>query len=202
MNKNLLIVIALFACSINVKSQQDTNLYQTATSANVATWLKNFSIASGTGHISILNPKMGSMIMSVNGRNYVDNNDMSAYYQNTSLYQGDLIQAGTFMRRDFRKMQQVGAFMARSPALIAWGAVEPTQGTYYYSFIDSTVKIAGEYGVKLVGTVLPFADWAQSCNSVNSNCNLYTGAADYFFLNDNKNRVNMCGRYKLFLSVC
>ncbi|MBI3501324.1 MAG: T9SS type A sorting domain-containing protein [Bacteroidetes bacterium] len=171
----------------NCFSQPDTNLYQTSTSANVAAWLKNLSLTTGSGHISILDPQLGGMLVSGGGRTYVDNNSVSAYYANTTMFNTDLTLAGQDLRRKFRKMQQAGAFMARSPALMPWGVIEPVQGTLHYEFIDSTVKVAGLYGVKLLGTVIPLADWSQTCNAANSLCNnLYTGGGDYFFLNNGK----------------
>ena len=47
------------------------------------------------------------------------------------------------------------------------------------------MKIAGIYGIPLVGTVLPYADWSQTCNPTDAGCTIFTGG-DYFFLNNNK----------------
>ncbi len=167
-------------------SQPDTNLYQTTTSQNVATWLKNLSLPTGAGHISVLAPQMGALLVGGGGRTYVNNNSMAAYYLTTTLFNTDLNLAGQSLRSDFRNMQRAGVFIARSPTLMPWGVIEPTQGSaYHYEFIDSTVKISGIYGVPIVGTVIPYADWSQTCNPVNSNCTLFT-QDDYFFINNNK----------------
>ncbi|OFX29112.1 MAG: hypothetical protein A2X08_01380 [Bacteroidetes bacterium GWA2_32_17] len=176
----------MFACCSKGISQPDTNLYQTTTSQNVATWLKNLPLPTGAGHISVLDPQMGALLISPNGRNYVNNNSMAAYYLSGILFNTDLNLAGQELRSDFRNMQRAGVFMARSPTLMPWGVIEPTQGSsYHYEFVDSTVKIAGIYGVPIVGTVLPYADWSQTCNPVNSNCPLFI-QGDFFFLNNNK----------------
>jgi hypothetical protein len=187
MKKFLFILLIALAFSNNCKSQPDTNLYQTSTAQNVALWLKNLSLPAGAGHISILDPQMGALLISPNSRTYVDNNSMDAYYQTTTLFSTDLNIAGQTLRNDFRNMQRAGAFMARSPTLMPWGVIEPVQGSgYHYEFTDSTVKIAGIYGIPLVGTVIPYADWSQTCNPTNTNCNIFTGGGDYFFLNNNK----------------
>ncbi len=184
--KNILILL-IFVFPFIIEAQTDTNLYQTSTSQNVAGWLTNLSLPTGTGHISILDPQMGGLLVSGGGRTYVDNNSMAAYYLTTTLFNFDLILAGQNLRNDFRNMQRAGVFMARSPALMPWGVIEPTQGSaYHYEFVDSTVKIAGIYGIPLVGTVLPYADWSQTCNSTNTNCSIFTGGGDYFFLNNNR----------------
>ena len=139
MNKILLTLIVVSACYNNAIAQPDTNLYQTSTSQNVAAWLKNLSLPAGAGHISILDPQMGALLISPNGRNYVKNNSMAAYYQTTTLFNTDLNLAGQSLRSDFRNMQRAGVFMARSPSFMPWGVIEPVQGSaYHYEFIDST----------------------------------------------------------------
>ena len=186
MKKKILILIVVSAFCSSVISQTDTNLIQTSTSQNVAAWLKNLSLPAGAGHISVLNPQMGALLISPNSRTYINNNSMAAYYQTTTLFSNDLNIAGQELRKEFRNMQRAGVFMARSPTLMPWGVIEPTQGcAYHYEFIDSTVRIAGIYGIPIVGTVIPYADWSQTCHTANSSCSLFTGD-DYFFINNNR----------------
>lgn len=182
--KNVCIALG-FILPIAANAQLDTNLYLTATSQNVATWLKNLSNPAGSGHVSISDWQMGTSLLKMNSRHYVDSAGMTSYYANTSLVNTDLNLAGQNLRRDFRMMQQASVNMARCPSFISWGFVEPSQGTYHYEFIDSTVSIAGRYGIKLLGTVIPLADWSQTCNPVNTSCGLFTNG-DFYFLNNNK----------------
>ncbi|MBL7990073.1 MAG: T9SS type A sorting domain-containing protein [Candidatus Kapabacteria bacterium] len=185
----VLILVPRFGAQAQMTAPQDTSLGNTETAAKAALWLRNLALPTGTGGIGALSGFSAQALISDSSRQYADKNGMVAYYASSFFTQdlrnlrGKVLQRIVFMRK-------IGVLAARDPALFSWGVLEPVKGSYNFMLLDSLIKIAGEYGVPFVGTVVPFSDWASSCNTdKTSTCsNLFASGsgADYFFINQGK----------------
>lgn len=188
----LLYVAMLSVCSLRAQMMpppQDTTLGNTETAAKAAAWLRNLPLQPGAGGIGALSGFSAQALISDSSRQFADKNGMVAYYasplftQDLRNIRGKVLQRIVFMRK-------IGVLAGRDPALFAWGVLEPVKGTYNFTLLDSLIAIAGEFGVPFVGTVVPFSDWASSCNTdKTSTCgNLFAAGAgaDYFFINQGK----------------
>ncbi len=182
----------LLACSLHAQmmsSPQDTTLGNTETAAKAALWLRNLSLPTGAGSIGALSGFSAQALISDSSRQYADKNGMIAYYA-SAFFTQDLRNLRNKVLQRIVFMRKIGVLAARDPALFSWGVLEPVKGSYNFTLLDSLIKIAGEYGVPFVGTVVPFSDWASSCNTdKTSTCgNLFgsVAGADYFFINQGK----------------
>jgi hypothetical protein len=63
--------------------------------------------------------------------------------------------------------------------------LESAPGTYHFAYMDTTIKACGDYGVDVLMTLIPYADWASGCNTPHPQCDIFTGGGDYYFLNNN-----------------
>jgi hypothetical protein len=73
-----------------------------------------------------------------------------------------------FMHPDsFEDMTDLGIFWQRPhPGPFIWGEIETSPGIYNWERCDKEVENSQRYGVNIVATIWPFADWDQStCNS-------------------------------------
>lgn len=185
MKKLIGLTLLLLSLSYPSYSQGiDTNYYETATASLAANWLKSLQLAPGTGHISGL-VGLGMNELSLQSRTYIDSNGVLAYYNNPSLLLPDLQRAKSKSIKYFTIAKKCGLAYMRTPTMFSWGFMEPTPGNYHYEFSDTVVKYAGLNGVKLMGTVLPNSDSANTvdCNVPSSGCQIFTGFGDFFFIN-------------------
>lgn len=182
--------MVLGCCFLNAQTMPvDTTLGNTDAAAKAATWLKNLSLPSGKGSIAVLSGFSAQALLRDTSRKYVNSTSMSSYYS-SSLFQQDLQSMRSTLLQRMVFARKLGALFLRDPATFAWGVLEPAKGTYTFTLIDSLIKISGDYGVPFIGTIVPFSDWASSCNKDQSMycSNLFSGnsGADYFFINQNK----------------
>ncbi len=162
----------------------DTSFTETTTAANAATWLKNLQLPSGAGRIGLFNGSMGPLALGQSAINYVDSNSVSALYANTTLFNSVLQTASTNLERYFILARKMGAYMMRAPESFAWGMIEADPGIYNFQLFDTIMKYAGENDIKILGTIIPLADFALTCNNVNPGCyNLMDGGPMYFLNN-------------------
>ncbi len=187
----LIAIIALYATS-SAQMQPpppDTTLGNTETAAKVAAWVKNIALPTGKGGIGALSGLSAQALIADTSRKYADKNGMTAYYA-SSLYQTDLQSIRNKILQRIVLMRKLGVIAVRDPALFSWGVIEPVKGTYNFTLLDSLIKIGGEYSVPFVGTIVPFSDWASSCNAdQTARCSNLFGSdngADYFFINQGK----------------
>jgi len=68
---------------------------------------------------------------------------------------------------DFQDMTDMGVFWQRPhPGPFIWGEIETSSGVFNWESCDEEVKNSQRYGVNIIATVWPFADWDQSsCHS-------------------------------------
>ena len=68
---------------------------------------------------------------------------------------------------DFQDMTDMGVFWQRPhPGPFIWGEVETSSGVFNWESCDKEVKNSQKYGVNIIATIWPFADWDQSsCHS-------------------------------------
>ena len=68
---------------------------------------------------------------------------------------------------DFQDMTDMGVFWQRPhPGPFIWGEVETSSGVFNWESCDREVKNSQKYGVNIIPTIWPFADWDQSsCHS-------------------------------------
>jgi hypothetical protein len=167
----------------------DTTLGNTETAAKTAAWVRNIALPTGKGSVGALSGVSAQAIIADTSRKYANSTSMSAYYAST-LYPTDLQSIRSRILQRVVLMRRLGVLAARDPALFGWGVIEPVKGTYNFSLMDSVIKIAGEYGVPFVGTIVPFSDWASACNTDQTmRCGNLFGSdngADYFFINQGK----------------
>jgi hypothetical protein len=167
----------------------DTTLGNTETAAKTAAWVRNIALPTGKGGVGALSGVSAQAIIADTSRKYANSTSMSAYYAST-LYPTDLQSIRSKILQRVVLMRRLGVLAARDPALFGWGVIEPVKGTYNFTLMDSVIKIAGEYGVPFVGTIVPFSDWASSCNADQTmRCGNLFGSdngADYFFINQGK----------------
>ncbi len=183
-------VIAIVPLSAQMMSgPTDTILGNTETAAKTAAWVRNIALPTGKGGIGALSGMSPQALIADTSRKYVNNTSMTAYYA-SALYQADLqnIRGRVFQRLVL--MRKLGVLASRDPALFPWGVLEPAKGTYNFTLMDSLIKIGGEYSIPFVGTIVPFSDWASSCNADQTmRCGNLFGSdngADYFFINQGK----------------
>ena len=71
---------------------------------------------------------------------------------------------------DFQDMTDMGVFWQRPhPGPFIWGEVETSSGVFNWESCDKEVKNSQKYGVNIIATIWPFADWDQSsCHSKTS----------------------------------
>jgi hypothetical protein len=69
---------------------------------------------------------------------------------------------------DFEDMTDMGVFWQRPhPGPFIWGEVEINQGVFDWERCDKEVMRSQQYGVNILATVWPFADWDQeSCHDI------------------------------------
>ena len=73
-----------------------------------------------------------------------------------------------FMHPDnFQDMTDLGIFWQRPhPGPFIWGEIEKNPGVFNWDGPDTEVRNSQKYGVNIIATVWPFADWDQSsCHS-------------------------------------
>lgn len=184
--------VVLLSCSLHAQtmpSPQDTTLGNTETAAKAAAWVRNIALPTGKGGVGALSGVSAQAIIADTSRKYVNSTSMSAYYA-SALYPTDLQSIRNRILQRVVLMRRLGVLAARDPALFGWGVIEPVKGTYNFTLMDSVIKIAGEYGVPFVGTIVPFSDWASACNADQTmRCGNLFGSdngADYFFINQGK----------------
>ncbi len=167
----------------------DTTLGNTETAAKTAAWVRNIALPTGKGGVGALSGVSAQAIIADTSRKYANSTSMSAYYA-SALYPMDLQSIRNKILQRVVLMRRLGVLAARDPALFSWGVIEPVKGTYNFTLMDSVIKIAGEYGIPFVGTVVPFSDWASACNADQTmRCGNLFGSdngADYFFINQGK----------------
>ncbi len=75
---------------------------------------------------------------------------------------------------DFADMVEMGIFWQRPhPGPFIWGRIETSPGVFNWHFCDEEVKRSQKYGVNIIATIWPFADWDQSsCHSILSGVDL------------------------------
>jgi hypothetical protein len=68
---------------------------------------------------------------------------------------------------DFKDMTDLGIFWQRPhPGPFIWGEIETSPGIFNWERCDKEVENSQRYGVNIVATIWPFADWDQStCHS-------------------------------------
>ena len=68
---------------------------------------------------------------------------------------------------DFEDMTDMGIFWQRPhPGPFIWGEIETNIGDFNWESCDKEVKNSQKYGVNIIATIWPFADWDQSsCHS-------------------------------------
>jgi hypothetical protein len=68
---------------------------------------------------------------------------------------------------DFQDMTDLGIFWQRPhPGPFVWNEIETSAGVFNWDRCDEEVKNSQKYGVNIIATVWPFADWDQSsCHS-------------------------------------
>ncbi len=68
---------------------------------------------------------------------------------------------------DFQDMTDLGVFWQRPhPGPFIWGEIETSPGVFNWDSCDEEVKNSQKYGVNIIATIWPFADWDQSsCHS-------------------------------------
>lgn len=68
---------------------------------------------------------------------------------------------------DFQDMIDLGIFWQRPhPGPFIWGQIETKSSNFNWNDCDKEVKISQQYGVNIIATIWPFADWDQkSCRS-------------------------------------
>lgn len=68
---------------------------------------------------------------------------------------------------DFQDMTDLGIFWQRPhPGPFIWGEIETSSGVFDWDGCDEEVKNSQKYGVNIIPTIWPFADWDQSsCHS-------------------------------------
>lgn len=68
---------------------------------------------------------------------------------------------------DFQDMTELGIFWQRPhPGPFIWGEIERSPGRFDWKDADKEVKTSQQYGVNIIATIWPFADWDQSsCHS-------------------------------------
>ncbi|MCK4364962.1 MAG: hypothetical protein KAW45_02820 [Thermoplasmatales archaeon] len=68
---------------------------------------------------------------------------------------------------DFQDMTDLGVFWQRPhPGPFIWGEIETSPGVFNWNSCDEEVKNSQKYGVNIIATIWPFADWDQSsCHS-------------------------------------
>jgi hypothetical protein len=77
-----------------------------------------------------------------------------------------------FMHPDnFQDMADMGIFWQRPhPGPFIWDRIETSSGVFNWGSCDEEVKNSQKYGVNIIATIWPFADWDQSsCHSKVSN---------------------------------
>ena len=76
---------------------------------------------------------------------------------------------------DFQDMTDLGIFWQRPhPGPFIWGEIETSSGVFDWDGCDEEVKNSQKYGVNIIPTIWPFADWDQSkCHSENSSSKLW-----------------------------
>jgi hypothetical protein len=75
---------------------------------------------------------------------------------------------------DFADMTDMGVFWQRPhPGPFIWGRIETSPGVYNWGSCDEEVKRSQKYGVNIIATIWPFADWDQSsCHTILSGVDL------------------------------
>jgi len=68
---------------------------------------------------------------------------------------------------DFQDMTDMGVFWQRPhPGPFIWDEIETSSGVFNWDGCDEEVKNSQKYGVNIIATIWPFADWDQnSCHS-------------------------------------
>lgn len=71
---------------------------------------------------------------------------------------------------DFEDMIEIGIFWQRPhPGPFIWGEIETSPGVFNWEHCDKEVINSQRYGVNIIATIWPFADWDQSnCHSKTS----------------------------------
>lgn len=161
----------------------DTTIYETPTASLAADWLKNLQLPQNLSLISSLFTDMGPMLIPMPSRIFIDQNGMNAYYNDTIRLHNDLMMASQRLRRMMILGRKIGISMMRSPTFMPWGGIESAPGIIHYEFCDSTVRHANRNNIGLVGTIIPYNDFAQYCRTGDPMCQIYNAGGDYFFLN-------------------
>ncbi len=183
------IFLSISGAQAQMIAPQDTTLGNTETAAKTAAWVRDIVLPTGKGGIGALSGMSAQALIADTSRKYINNTSMQTYYSG-ALYQTDLQNIRNKVLQRIVLMRRLGVLAARDPALFSWGVLEPVKGTYNFTLMDSLIKVGGEYGVPFVGTIVPFSDWASSCNADRTMfCNNLFGSdngADYFFINQGK----------------
>jgi len=74
---------------------------------------------------------------------------------------------------DYQDMTDLGIFWQRPhPGPFIWGEIETSPGNFDWSGTDKEVQNSQNYGVNIIATIWPFADWDQEkCHTQNTSSN-------------------------------
>ena len=99
---------------------------------------------------------------------------------------------------DFADMTDLGIFWQRPhPGPFVWGRIETSSGVFNWDECDKEVERSQKYGVNVLATVWPFADWDQSsCHTKLSNA----GALIFGELGDYRQKPCDMSAYQNFIT--
>jgi hypothetical protein len=181
--KSWLILFFLVFFALTASGQMgDTTVYETPSAALAAPWLKGLHLPSSGSNLCVLYTNIGPMMVPPQSRMWIDTFSMGYYFQQP-FYANDLQAASERLQRMMILGRKIGVRMMRSPTFLPWGGIEAVQGSYEWKYVDSTVKYANLNGIELLGTIIPYSEFAQACQVGNPTCNIYSAGGDYFFLN-------------------
>ncbi len=133
---------------------------------------------------------MGPLGLGPQARDYVDSNSVSALYANPTVLASALSQLRVKMKRSAILCRKLGLWGMRAPESFSWGLLEPDSGVYRWEMSDTIVTHAQAQGIQVLGTLIPFNDFAQACHPDTSSCaNLFTGQALYFINNTRVGKI-------------
>jgi hypothetical protein len=96
-------------------------------------------------------------------------------------YDGNTINSrfGFMHPDDFQDMTDMGIFWQRPhPGPFVWGEIETSSGVFNWDSCDKEVKNSQKYGVNIIATIWPFADWEQS------SCHSKAGSLSYMIFSE------------------